>query len=66
MVYKKGQRLMFNIYGTTVEGDFVRVEDDKIIIKTTKDFITENIGKEQSISKSHQHRIIDVPTDENS
>ena len=53
MKFKKGQRLKFNIYGTitNIEGDFVKVKDDKIIIKITKDFIEENIGREQFIHK---------------
>lgn len=59
MDYKQGQRLEFDIYGTTVKGDFVKIVDDKIIIKVTKDFIKDNIGKEQSIHKSHKHILID-------
>ncbi len=51
MKYKKGQKLEFDIYGTTVEGEFVKIENDTIIIKITKDFIKENIGTEQSIHK---------------
>ena len=51
MKFKKGQRLEFDIYGTVVEGDFVKIENDTIIIKVTRDFIEENIGTEQSINK---------------
>ena len=31
MDYEKGQKLEFDIYGTTIEGYFVRIEEDKII-----------------------------------
>lgn len=58
-MYEEGQKLEFNIYGTTVEGNFIRTEGDKIIIMTTDDFIKENIGKEQSIHRSHPHKTVD-------
>lgn len=49
----KNKKLEFNIYGTTVKGDYIRTEGDHIVIKTTHDFITEKIGQEQSIHKNH-------------
>lgn len=58
MNYNKNDTIEFNIYGTTVVGSFVKIENDKITIKVTKDFIKENIGKEQTIHKSHRHIII--------
>lgn len=54
MIYKEGQLLRFQIYETTVEGKFIKVEGNSIIIKTTKDFIESMIGKEQRIHKSHK------------
>ena len=51
-MFKVGQLLYFNIYGTNIEGTFVRMDDYKVIIKTTKDFLGD-LGSEQSINKGH-------------
>jgi hypothetical protein len=58
MEYKEGQLIEFDIYGTTVIGNFIKIENDEIFIKVTKDFIKENIATEQSIHKSHPHCIV--------
>lgn len=55
MDYKRGMKLEFDIYGTTVKGDFVEFDEDNIRILITHDIIKENIGKTQTIHKSHRH-----------
>lgn len=55
MEYTKGKLIEFNIYGTIVIGEIVDSTEKTVIIKTTEDFIKQNIGKEQEISKSHNH-----------
>lgn len=52
MEYKKGELLEFNIYGTTVKGEFISIDENLIKIKTIKDFIKENIGEEQTVFKT--------------
>lgn len=49
---KVGEEIEFNIYGYTVKGIFIKKEKQKIIIKTTDDYI-DKIGEEQSIHESH-------------
>lgn len=58
MEYKKGDIIEFNIYGKTVVGTFIEMNGNSIIIKTTKDFIKPMIGVDQSINKSHPHKIL--------
>lgn len=48
---KIGTNLKFNIYGTYVEGIFVKAIDNKIIIKTTKDNVFKE-GENQTIHKN--------------
>jgi len=58
MKYTKGEEIEFNIYGTTVIGEFVEfdgIDESIIVIKTTQDFIKENIGEKHWIHKSHRH-----------
>ena len=50
---KKSVELEFDVYGTTVKGDFLESDGEHIRIKTTIDAVKENIGKTQTIHKSH-------------
>ena len=57
MEYEKDDMIEFNVYGITVVGKFVRLEDDKITIETFNDSIlSEQVGKLQSIHKSHPNK----------
>ena len=46
------KELEFNVYGTTVKGYFVKIENDRITIKTTVDFIKDTLGENQTIHKN--------------
>lgn len=47
--FEQGEELTFRIYGTTVKGEFIKIVEDRVVIKTTQDFIPDSIGEEQSI-----------------
>jgi len=45
--------MKFNCYGTRIEGEFVAYSNNRYKVKITEDFISENIGKIQSIHEDH-------------
>ena len=51
--YTKGDKIGFNVYGSTIKGEFTRDVGKTIEIIVTEDFLPENIGKVKTIHSSH-------------